>query len=72
MTKGEQPIRACSAGKKAGIRVALQQGMELLGRVATAVGISLVLTLLMLVLYQDDGAQLQPAPASISQTADAR
>jgi hypothetical protein len=46
--------------------------MELLGRVATAIGISLVLTLLMLVLYQDDGAQLQQEPASVSQTANAR
>ena len=46
--------------------------MELLGRVATAVGISLVLTLLMLVLYQDDGTPLQPEPVSVSQSANAR
>jgi hypothetical protein len=31
--------------------------MELLGRVAAALGISLILTLLLLVLYQDDGQQ---------------
>jgi hypothetical protein len=36
--------------------------MELLGRVFAAVGISLVLTLLLLVLYQDDPqAQMQGA-----------
>lgn len=31
--------------------------MELLGRIATVIGISLALTLLLLVLYQDDGMQ---------------
>ena len=31
--------------------------MELLGRIAAALGISLILTLLLLVLYQDDGQQ---------------
>ena len=31
--------------------------MELLGRVAAALGISLILTLLLLVLYQDDAQQ---------------
>ena len=36
------------------------------GASATAFGISLVITLLMLVLYQDDGAQLQAEPASVS------
>jgi hypothetical protein len=46
--------------------------MELLGRVATAVGISLVITLLLLVLYQDDSAPVQPEPASISHAANAR
>ena len=40
--------------------------MELLGRVGAALGISLVLTLLLLVLYQDD-TQQQPAPSTISQ-----
>jgi len=33
--------------------------MELLGRVCAALGISLVLTLLLLVLYQDDSQQQQ-------------
>ena len=46
--------------------------MELLGRVATAIGISLVITVLLLVLYQDDGAQVQPEPVSITQAANAR
>jgi hypothetical protein len=45
--------------------------MELLGRLGVALGISLVLTLLLLVLYQDDSAQLQPGTTSISQTASA-
>ena len=40
--------------------------MELLGRLLAALGISLVLTLLLLVLYQDDGQQ-QPVPAAITQ-----
>ena len=35
--------------------------MELLGRVCAALGISLVLTLLLLVLYQDDSQQGQTA-----------
>jgi hypothetical protein len=46
--------------------------MELLGRVATALGISLVITVLMLVLYQDDGAQVQPESAPITHAANAR
>ena len=41
--------------------------MELLGRLGVAIGISLVLTLLLLVLYQDDSTQLQPETASITQ-----
>ena len=43
--------------------------MELLGRVCTALGISLVLTLLLLVLYQDDPqAQMErPQPAAMTQ-----
>jgi hypothetical protein len=45
--------------------------MELLGRLGVALGISLVLTLLLLVLYQDDSGQLQPETTSISQTASA-
>jgi hypothetical protein len=46
--------------------------MELLGRIGAAIGISLVLTLLMLVLYQDDsGAQLQPETATVTQAAPA-
>jgi hypothetical protein len=44
--------------------------MELLGRVLVALGISLVLTLLLLVLYQDDGQQ-QPVPAGITETTTA-
>ena len=47
--------------------------MELLGRVATALGISLVLTLLLLVLYQDDSAQaMEPEQVTIAQTANAQ
>lgn len=42
---------------------------ELLGRLGAAIGISLVLTVLLLVLYQDDSAQqFQPETASISQS----
>jgi len=37
------------------------RNMELLGRVCVALGISLVLTLLLLVLYQDDTQQDQAA-----------
>lgn len=40
--------------------------MELLGRLGAAIGISLVLTLLLLVLYQDDGPQMQDQPSSIT------
>lgn len=36
------------------------RNMELLGRVCAALGITLVLTLLLLVLYQDDGQQGEP------------
>lgn len=45
--------------------------MELFGRVLAALGISLVLTLLLLVLYQDDSQAAQPpvAPAAITQAA---
>jgi hypothetical protein len=48
----------------AGIAYALQQGMELLGRLAAVIGISLVLTMLLLVLYQDDSAaaNMEPLP----------
>jgi hypothetical protein len=42
-------------------------GMELLGRLGAVIGISLILTLLLLVLYQDDQLQNEPQPASISQ-----
>lgn len=46
--------------------------MELLGRLGVAIGISLVLTLLLLVLYQDDGAaQMQPDTPTITQAAAA-
>lgn len=44
--------------------------MELLGRVLAALGISLVLTLLLLVLYQDD-AQQQAVPAGITEVTTA-
>ena len=44
--------------------------MELLGRLGVALGISLVLTLLLLVLYQDDSAQaMQPEPSMTQATA---
>jgi hypothetical protein len=43
--------------------------MELFGRVLAALGISLVLTLLLLVLYQDDTQLPQPEPAAITQAA---
>ena len=43
--------------------------MELLGRLGVALGISLVLTLLLLVLYQDDSTQLQPDTTNITQAA---
>ena len=45
--------------------------MELLGRVLAALGISLVLTLLLLVLYQDDGQQQPTVPAAITQASTA-
>ncbi len=44
--------------------------MELLGRVCTALGISLVLTLLLLVLFQDDSQQ-QPGGATMTQVSTA-
>jgi hypothetical protein len=44
---------------------------ELLGRLGVVVGISLVLTVLLMVLYQDDGMEMQPEPASITQASAA-
>ena len=45
--------------------------MELFGRVCVALGISLVLTLLLLVLYQDDGQpQVEPTAMTVSTAAD--
>jgi hypothetical protein len=41
--------------------------MELLGRLGAVVGITLVLTLLLLVLYQDDGVQADQGPVSATQ-----
>jgi hypothetical protein len=41
--------------------------MELLGRVFTALGISLVLTLLLLVLYQDDPQAQSTQPPTMTQ-----
>lgn len=47
--------------------------MELLGRVATALGISLVLTLLMMALYQDDApARATRLQAPANSMADSR
>lgn len=40
--------------------------MELIGRIGAALGISLVLTLLLLVLYQDD-TQGRQGPATMTQ-----
>jgi len=45
--------------------------MELLGRLCAAFGISLILTLALLALYQDDGGQAQPEPATITQASAA-
>jgi hypothetical protein len=43
--------------------------MELLGRLGAVIGISLVLTVLLLVLYQDDSSQqYQPESTTITQT----
>ena len=46
------------------------KSMELLGRIAAAMGISLVLTILMMALYQDDApsrsAQAQLEPTTIA------
>ncbi len=56
----------------AGIPYALSDSMmmELLGRLGAAIGISLVLTLLLLVLYQDDSsAQMQPGTTAAAQAA---
>lgn len=57
----------------AGIAYALLHGMELLSRLFAVVGISLALTLLLLVLYQDDAAQAQEqmSAPTISQSASA-
>ena len=43
--------------------------MELFGRVCVALGISLILTLLLLVLYQDDSQQQGPAAMTQVSTA---
>lgn len=40
--------------------------MELLGRIATVVGISLVLTMLLVVLYQDENPA-EPAAVAVTQ-----
>jgi hypothetical protein len=55
---------------RAGTQNAISESMmmELLGRLGAAIGISLVLTLLMLVLYQDDSAQMQIQPDSTTIT----
>jgi hypothetical protein len=53
-----------------GIRYAQSDSMmELLSRLGAAIGISLILTLLLLVLYQDDAApQFQPQSTTMTQT----
>jgi hypothetical protein len=52
-----------------GIQYAQSASMiELLSRLGVALGISLVLTLLLLVLYQDDGRQMQDQPTTIAIT----
>jgi hypothetical protein len=64
----------CAVGS-AGIAYALSESMELLGRLCAVVGISLVLTLLLLVLYQDEKAGTNSEPLSsitASATAPAR
>lgn len=48
----------------------LHMNMELFGRVCVALGISLILTLLLLVLYQDD-TQQQAGPAAMTQVSTA-
>lgn len=62
-------IALCSAG----IAYALQKRMELLGRLAAVVGISLVLTVLLLVLYQDESAaaNIEPLPTITAAAAPA-
>ena len=45
--------------------------MELLQRLGVALGISLVLTLLMLVLYQDDASQLQQSETGFTRASTA-
>lgn len=52
---------------RTGIRYALPTGMELLGRLGVVVGISLILTLLLLVLYQDGGSQADTRPVGDTQ-----
>lgn len=47
--------------RTAGIAYAILHSMELVGRLASVIGISLVITLLLLVLYQDD-KQMDVAP----------
>jgi hypothetical protein len=55
----------------AGTENALGMSMELLGRLGAALGISLVLTLLLLVLYQDDGQRPEPVPVTQAGSAPA-
>ena len=64
-------ICAICAACVAGIPYALPKGMDLLGRLCAVVGISLVITLLLLVLYQDDAAgvnNLEPVPMTDAAT----
>ena len=48
------PIAAEPSADKSARNMQCSQTMELLSRVAAALGISLILTLLMMALYQDD------------------
>ena len=56
--------------RQAGIAYAIVHSMELVGRLASVIGISLVLTLLLLVLYQDD-KQLEATTPVVTQAAAA-
>jgi hypothetical protein len=56
------PLAICPINRACNMHNA--HSMELLGRIATAFGISLVLTLLLLLIYQDDSAQAANGPSS--------
>ena len=54
--------------RQSGIAYAISDCMELAGRLASVIGISLVITLLLLVLYQDD-KQLDATTPVVTQAA---